>query len=459
MTAVGAGRGLRASVTTAFALGALAVSAVLALSTYFTARHFLLEQRERTAMRQAFTDAALVRDGLQTSGARVNDVLGSLAPPAGAVIYVRRGGEWYSSALDSAGSDLTAQVQPLVAAGSVGVVWTDATDPAAVVVGIPLAGVDAEYYEISVAEELSQTLSTLGLALAAGAALTTIGGAVVGRAASRRVLAPLEQVTSAAVRVSAGDLSTRLDTTDDPDLAALVGSFNHMVDALRHRIEQDARFASDVSHELRTPVTTLTTSLSLLEQSRDLSPRSAAAVRLMSDELARFRRALEDLLALGRLDAGRHEAEPSLIDARELVRQALRAADHSPDLVASQPADAPEPTLLVDRVQMLRVLTNLFRNADLHGGGLTGVTVHDRGDVVDVRVEDRGPGIPPADRTRIFERFARAGGHRAGTGSGLGLSIVEQSVRSHGGDVWCEDRPRGGAAFVVRLPAAKEAAR
>ncbi|MDF1605793.1 HAMP domain-containing sensor histidine kinase [Nocardioides sp. YIM 152315] len=452
-------RGLRASVTLAFAAGALALSVLLALGTYFSARHFLVQQRERTATRQAFTDGALVRDSLQTSGAQVSDVLGSVSPPAGAVIYLRRHGEWYSSVLDSAGPDLTAQVQPLVAEGAVGVGWTDDTDPSAVVVGIPLPAVEAEYYEVSVAEELDRTLWTLSVALAVCAGLTTIAGVIVGRAASRRVLAPLEQVTHAAVRVSAGDLTTRLGATQDPDLAALVGSFNHMVDALRQRIEQDARFAADVSHELRTPVTTLTTSLSLLERSPDLSPRSAQAVRLMSDELSRFRRALEDLLALGRLDAGGYETEPCLTGALELVQQALRATGHPPGLVASRPEGEPDPTLWVDRVQMLRVFTNLFRNADLHGGGLTGVSIRDRGDVVDVQVEDRGSGVPTADRTRVFERFARAGGKKTGTGSGLGLSIVEQTVRNHGGDVWCADRPGGGAVFVVRLPSADGADR
>lgn len=447
-------RGLRASVTWAFALGALALSTVLALGTYFSARHFLLEQRERTATRQAFTDGALVRDSLLTSGAQVSDVIGSISPPAGAVIYVRRHGEWYSSALDTAGPEMTAEVQPVVADGSVGVGWTDATDPSAVVVGVPLPAVDAEYYEVSVADELDRTLWTLSVALAICAALTTIGGALLGRAASRRVLAPLGEVTTAAVRVSAGDLTTRLGDTDDPDLAALVGSFNHMVDALHERIEHDARFAADVSHELRTPVTTLTTSLSLLQRSPDLTARSAHAVQLMADELTRFRVALEDLLTLGRLDAGGHEAKPARTGARELVRHALLAVDQPPDLIRAEPADGSDPPLEVDRVQMLRVFTNLFRNAELHGGGLTGVTVIDRIGAVDVQVEDEGPGVLMADRNRIFERFARAGGQKVGTGSGLGLSIVAQTVRNHGGDVWCADRYGGGAVFVVRLPTA-----
>ena len=124
-------------------------------------------------------------------------MLGSLSPPAGAVIYVRRDGEWYSSSLDTAGPELTAAVQPIVADGAVGVGWTDATEPHAVVVGVPLPAVDAEYYEVSVAEELDGTLWTLGIALAVGAALTTLGGARARRAASRRVLAPLGEVADA----------------------------------------------------------------------------------------------------------------------------------------------------------------------------------------------------------------------------------------------------------------------
>ncbi|HEY0903591.1 MAG TPA: HAMP domain-containing sensor histidine kinase, partial [Marmoricola sp.] len=409
-------RGLRSAVTAAFALGALLISAALAAGTYFSVRHFLVEQRERTALRQAFTDSALVRDNLQTSGAEVSEVLGALSPPAGAAIYVRRHGQWYSSQLDSAGPELTAEVQPVVADGAAALGWTDRTDPSAVVVGVPLPAVDAEYYEVSVTEELDRTLWTLAIALAVSAAATTLAGAAVGRNVSRRVLGPLHDVASAAVRVSAGDLTTRLEATDDPDLAALVGSFNHMVDALRHRIEQDARFAADVAHELRTPVTTLTTSLSLLEHAPDLSPRTAQAVELMTRELDRFRRALEDLLTLGKLDAGQPETDRITIGARELVAQALRASGQDLALLADGRLGAVDAPVRVDRVHLLRAFTNLFRNADVHGGGLSAVVVERLDDVVEVRVQDRGPGVPVGDRARIFERFARAGGEKDGTG-------------------------------------------
>lgn len=447
-------RGVRASVTMAFAVLALFLSAALASGTYFSARHLLVEQRERTALRQAFADAALVRDSLRTPENQVSDVLGSIAPPAGATMYVHRAGSWYSSSLDQPGERLTAPVRATVADGSVGLAWSSLTEPSSLVVGIPLPAVEAEYYEVSVAEELDGTLRTLALALGVGAALTTLAGGLLGRALSRRALAPLLDVTGAAVRVSVGDLDTRLRETDDPDLSVLVGAFNHMVDALDERIRRDARFAADVSHELRTPVTTLSTSLTLLQRSPGLGPQAQSAVRLMADELARFRRALEDLLTLGRLDASVNEAELLVTDARELARQALAVSGRPAHLLTTECHPGRAPLVSVDRSQMLRVLTNLFDNADVHGGGLARVTVVDQGHHVELRVADEGPGVPVADRERIFERFARSGRARAGTGSGLGLSIVAQTVRNHGGGVWCADHVTRGAEFVVRLPRA-----
>ncbi|HEY0645776.1 MAG TPA: HAMP domain-containing sensor histidine kinase [Nocardioides sp.] len=415
-----------------------------------SARHLLLDQRERTALRQAYADAALVRDGLSTSGTGVSEALGAVTPPAGASMYVHRDGQWYSSSLDQSGETLTAVVRPTVEDGSVGLGWTDRTDPHAVVVGIPLAAVDATYYEVAVARELDATLHTLAVALAVGAAVTTLAGAALGRVASRRVLAPLHDVTAAATDIAAGDLERRLGETDDPDLSALVHSFNRMVTALHERIERDARFASDVSHELRTPLTTLTTSLAILERARGLSPQHLSAVGLMADELARFRQALEDLLALGRLEAGIDEAALVPTGPAELARHAL-VASGCPDQVVTGDS-ARRRTVLVDRPQMVRALVNLIRNAEIHGGGLAEFRIDATDTHVDFTVRDRGPGVPMDERQRIFERFARSGGAKAGTGSGLGLSLVAETVSRHGGEVWCDGIPGHGAEFVVRLP-------
>lgn len=455
-------RGLRSSVLAAFAASALLLSVILALGTYFSARHYLIEQRERTALQQAYTDAALAKDGLRTSGASVADVLDAIALPNRTIAYVRTGGEWYSSGLAEEGHGATEHVARVVADGSAGLSWTGQTDPPAIVVGIPLAAVDAEYYEVTVAEELDGTLLTLRTALAVSALVTTLAGAVLGWYAARAVLRPLNQVTVAAARISGGDLATRLDPVDDPDLATLVASFNNMVDTVTERIERDARFAADVAHELRTPLATLTTALGVLQGTRGLSRSSALAVQLMGTELERFRQALEDLIALGRLDSGVRESEWEVVAVTDLVALAVADTRSATTVGASEVDQADvvttEPEALglrvrVDRLQARRALSNLIRNADTHGGGLTGIRIATRGRFVDIHVEDAGPGVPPEERERVFERFARIGARGATGGSGLGLSIAERTVVVHGGSVWCRENATGGADFVFSLPA------
>jgi signal transduction histidine kinase len=103
-----------------------------------------------------------------------------------------------------------------------------------------------------------------------------------------------------------------------------------------------------------------------------------------------------------------------------------------------------------------RALVNLVENAQRHGGGVVAVTTTRADDDVLVMVDDAGPGVPPDERGRIFERFVRGGSRGSLPGSGLGLSLVAETVRAHGGAVWCTDRPDGpGARFTVRLPAAR----
>ncbi|WP_200942257.1 HAMP domain-containing sensor histidine kinase [Angustibacter sp. Root456] len=444
--------GLRASVMVSFAAGGLLLSVVLAAGAYFVVRHYLVDQRERTATRQAFADASFVRDGLLTSGAQVSDVLGNAAPPADTDILVHRYGRWFSSSLRADAHNVPDTVRDSVRGGSAAVLWGRSERGPTIVVGVPLGAVDAEVYEISRPSELSSTLSTLGAVLAGFALVTTLGGALLGRAAARRVVAPLDDVARAATQISVGDLSTRLPPTDDPDLAAIVGSFNAMVEALDERIARDARFAADISHELRSPLTTLVTSVDLLQRRRDELPqRSRQALDLIATELERFQRSLEDLLELGRLDAGVALRSLSDVDLRELVRYALESGHRD---VPLQLPDGPL-VVQVDKQQLSRALVNLFDNADLHAGGLTAVRAEAVGDHAVVTVDDEGPGVPESERERIFERFVRAGSRGSRRGTGLGLSIVAETVQSLGGNVGCIDRPGGGARFVVRLPLAR----
>lgn len=457
-------RGLRTSVVLAFAAGALLISVILAVGTYFSARHYLIEQRQRTALRQAYTDAALVKDGMRTSGARVGDVLSAIALPSGTSAYVHSEGDWYSTALTEDGPTAVGPIMPAVADGSAALTWSDATDPHAVAVGIPIPAAAVEYYEVTVARELDSTLATLRSALIASALFTTAAGALLGWYAGAKVLRPLNQVAGAAARISGGDLDARLEPNDDPDLATLVGSFNNMVDTVAERMDRDARFAADVSHELRTPLATLITCLGLLRGAPELEQSSRLAVELMGAELERFQQALEDLITLGRLDSDVRESEWETISITELVRLAL--ADHRPSRIgtgASDPqvedvssARTAGPMVRGDRMQIRRALSNLLANAETHGGGLVGVRISSRGRFVEVHVEDAGPGVPLHDRERIFERFSRLGPRSAKGGSGLGLSIVERTAAIHDGSVSCRDSAHGGADFVLTLPVAGE---
>jgi signal transduction histidine kinase len=441
--------GLRARITLVFGALALVVSVVLALGTYLTARHYLVEQRERTALRQAFVDASFVREGLLTSGTEVDDILASTSPPAGSVLILNRGGQWYSSSLSAGRDAVPAELRNSVTAGTAASTWGRVGGEPVLAVGTPLTAVDAAFFELSSARELSSTLRTLGWALTGFAVLTTVGGSLIGRAAARQVITPLDGIARATARIAGGDIATRLETTKDPDLSVIVGSFNAMVEALQERLDRDARFAADVSHELRSPVTAMLTTVDVIEQATSDPTRHTQSVALLRREVLRLSHALEQLLALGRLEAGVDAQERRPLELGELLTNTLLSTHRPAELL-----DLPADPVNVEGVKgaLRRTVVNLLDNADIHGGGVVRVGLGLAGGKAVVTVDDSGPGVPPGDRQRIFERFSRSGSRAARPGSGLGLSLVSETVRAHGGDVRCADSPDGGARFVVRLP-------
>ena len=341
-------------------------------------------------------------------------------------------------------------------------------------IGVPLPAVHAAYFEVFSLDELAGTLRQLAFALAAAALVTTIAGAAVGRWASSRALRPLGYLTEAAVDIAGGQLDTRVDAGDDADLEELAAAFNQMTANLQDRIEREARFTSDVSHELRSPLTTLMATVSVLESHRaQLAPRAQSALDLLDGDVRRFTRMVDDLLEISRFDAGSAELSLDEVDPGELVRRAV---------AASAPVDADGVRgaatfpvrvhpgveglrLRVDKRRFERVMANLMENAALYAGGVTRVIVEPQPPVeayapipttaIRVVVEDNGPGIPESERDHLFERFyrgIRAGQRASSQGTGLGLSLVAEHVRLHGGRVWSEEAPGGGTRFVVELP-------
>jgi signal transduction histidine kinase len=321
---------------------------------------------------------------------------------------------------------------------------------------VPLAGAGAQFYEASPLIELGQVLRTLALVLGAGAVAATAAGAGFGFWASRRAVQPLEQVAGAATRIAGGDLTTRLPATDDPDLVAIVAGFNSMVDALAARIDRDARFVGDVSHELRSPLTTLVTSVEVLGARRaELTDRGQQALALVEAELGRFRRTLDDLLQLARIDGAPAPEKAQRVSMAALVREVLLRGGPAGQLTAAPDDDT---QVRGDKTSLERAVRNLLDNAERHGGGVRAVHVERRDAAVLVMVDDEGPGVPVEDRERIFERFTR-GAHaarRSLPGAGLGLAIVAETAARHGGAAWCSAAPAGGARFTLSLPGAGE---
>ncbi|HEX6421472.1 MAG TPA: HAMP domain-containing sensor histidine kinase, partial [Acidimicrobiales bacterium] len=325
-------------------------------------------------------------------------------------------------------------------------------------VGVPIDSIDAAYFEIVSLGELEDTLESISISLLAAALITTLAGAAVGWWASRRVLRPLRGIGDAAHAIATGHLDTRVEASDDADLATLADSFNEMAVALEERIQRDARFASNVSHELRSPLMTLAASIEVLENQRDDMPdRARAALDLMVADIERFQQLVEDLLEISRFDAGVMHLDLEEVRVDELVLQAV-ASSTDIDVPVDIHSDLAGVVVKADKRRLSRVIANLLDNAAKYGDGASRVELRRRGDAVRIAVEDDGPGVPPEDRDTIFFRFNRgsSAGHRRGIdGVGLGLALVAEHIRLHGGAVWVEEREddHQGARFVIELPA------
>jgi signal transduction histidine kinase len=443
-------------VTVTFGLGALALSATMAGLTYFTARQFILRERETAILRQAYVNASLARSSLRSTNPNIQQLLASLDTVPGSRSVLELKGQWYATSISVGENAIPLPLRDLVLSGSPATQHFVLGTTSQMAVGLPIPSVSASYFEVFSLDDLSRTLRILALALAAAAALTTVAGASIGRWASGRALRPLAQVSRAAETVAGGSLNTRLLAEGDAELSALASSFNRMTDALQERIDHEVRFTADVSHELRSPLTTLATSLGVLESHRDELPtRSRHALDLLSAELHRFQRMVDDLLEISRVDTGSAELSLDEVEVGELARQAAAAggAAHVPVEVDPSVSGL---RLWVDKRRIERVVTNLLDNAEQYAGGATRLAV-EPGAAHSVRfvVADRGPGVEPGERDRIFERFYRgqAAGQRGVTnGTGLGLSLVAEHVRLHGGRVWAESGVDGENRFVIELP-------
>jgi signal transduction histidine kinase len=265
-----------------------------------------------------------------------------------------------------------------------------------------------------------------------------------------RVLAPLRDLSETARSITESDLTRRIEVRGDDEIGQLARTFNDMLDRLETAFGSQRAFVSDAGHELRTPITIVRGHLELLG---DDPVERRDTVALVMDELDRMSRFVDDLLTLAkaeRVDFLRLEDLDLDVLTEELMGKVtgLAAREWRLDGMGAGRVTA-------DRQRLTQAVMNLAHNAVQHT--IDGDVIRVGSDLRDgharLWVGDNGPGVAPADRERIFDRFARAGGAgRRSDGAGLGLAIVRAIAEAHGGRVAVDSLPGMGATFTIDIP-------
>lgn len=310
-------------------------------------------------------------------------------------------------------------------------------------------------------EQTQRSLARLDRAFAAFVILGFLGTAGILTLVLRRALRPVEDITRVAEALEATDLSRRVPATEGgEEFRRLAAVINSLLGRLEGAFAAQKRLVADAAHELKTPAAVL-----LGEAQEALRSDASPAERRASLETIEraskgLARQVEAILILARGDAASSEKREAL-DLNDVAEEAVAAAGplgaaRGIRCVLRRRAAAP---VVADRAALLSAASNLLSNALLYAEPNTAVDLAagSRDGEAYFEVADRGPGVPPEERARIFERFVRLDAARARNpeGSGLGLAIVEQVARSHGGRIDVEGREGGGAVFRLALPLAR----
>ena len=307
---------------------------------------------------------------------------------------------------------------------------------------------------LEVAEESSAVVTgalVVGLPLLVGI-VAAVTWRVTGRA-----LAPVEQIRATADAVSATDLSRRVPVPrSDDEIARLSHTMNRMLDRLERSQDRQRRFVSDASHELRSPIAALRQHAEVARGHPEATTTSALADTVLAEAL-RLQRLVEDLLVLARADEHGLDLRHQPVDLDDVVLDEARRL-HATTGLAVDATAVSAGAVSGDADALRRVVRNLVDNAARHATGKVALSLAERDGIVTFAVEDDGPGVAPADRARVFERFVRLDDARArsdadGSGLGLGLAIVAELVAALDGEVAMTGAGLGGTRVEVTLPA------
>ena len=297
-----------------------------------------------------------------------------------------------------------------------------------------------ERQEIEAATRVAAGVAAIVLVVAIGAAWIIAG----------RLLKPVRELTDSARTITETDLSKRIPVEGDDEIAELTRTFNEMLDRLAAAFAVQRSFVDDAGHELRTPITIVRGHLELMGDDQQDRQETVA---LVTDELDRMARIVDDLLLLAKAEQPDFiRLEPiELSDlTTELLMKARLLGERDWRLDACS-----EGMVLGDSQRLTQAVLNLARNAVEHTvpGAQVALGSSRRDGEVRLWVRDSGPGVDPAERDRIFERFARGNGSpRRSEGAGLGLAIARAVATGHHGRVELDSRPGQGATFTLVLP-------
>jgi signal transduction histidine kinase len=306
-------------------------------------------------------------------------------------------------------------------------------------------------------QNLGSRPTTSLVLIAALVMVTAIGALVI--AVTRGILRDVRAVSLAAERFALGERDVRLPIRGQDEFSQLVRSFNEMADALDqqvHQLEQlearARRFSADVSHELRTPMATMLAVTDVLAQDTAARSRDGfQAAQLISSQTRQLAALVEDVVEISRFDAGVVQLQLSEVDIGLLLPTTLRRRAWTERVRLEV---SPGTVIVADPRRVDVIVANLVANALRYGSPPVSVVA---GPIaagwLQIDVRDHGPGLDPADFSRVFDRFFKADAARdRSSGSGLGLAIAQENAAAHGGQIRAANHPDGGSVFSLQLP-------
>jgi signal transduction histidine kinase len=300
-------------------------------------------------------------------------------------------------------------------------------------------------------------IERINMTLFYGALVGAVIALLLGIFLSRTLTRPIRELTKATHAVSEGDLSQQVPVRSKDELGELAQAFNKMSAQLSRSVNARRQMTADIAHELRTPLSLI---LGHAEAVHDgVLPPTRENFEIIREEAARLEHLVNDLRTLSLADAGELSIQMQTIEPQRLINEVSSLYQYQAQKknITFELDVAPHlPHIEVDPGRMTQVITNILDNALRHTpeGGRIFLAAHEADDMVELSVQDNGPGLNIEDVDRIFERFYRAdiSRQREDGGSGLGLAIAKSIVQAHGGQVSAESEPGSGLKIKIRLP-------